>query len=125
MGHQVQGRLGWIDLTVEAAEQVRDFYSAVVGWTPDPVDMGGYEDFNMLDSAGDAVAGVCHRRGVNASIPRGWLPYFVVGDLDEAVGAVRGRGGAVPDGPRVAGDTRWAIATDPAGNAFALWEGQG
>ncbi|MGB6336961.1 MAG: VOC family protein, partial [Thermoanaerobaculia bacterium] len=36
------GKIGWTDLTVENADDVRDFYTAVVGWKPSPVDMGGY-----------------------------------------------------------------------------------
>ena len=34
------GSMAWIDLTVKNAETVRDFYSAVVGWTSEEVDMG-------------------------------------------------------------------------------------
>jgi predicted enzyme related to lactoylglutathione lyase len=34
------GSVGWIDLTVPEAEEVRDFYSAVVGWKSEPVDIG-------------------------------------------------------------------------------------
>ncbi len=46
------GEIAWLDLTVEDAESVRDFYSDVVGWTITPVDMGGYDDFCM-NSAGN------------------------------------------------------------------------
>jgi predicted enzyme related to lactoylglutathione lyase len=28
------GTIGWIDLTVPDAKSLRDFYSAVTGWTP-------------------------------------------------------------------------------------------
>lgn len=34
------GSIGWIDLTVDDAPRVRDFYAAVVGWKPEPVPMG-------------------------------------------------------------------------------------
>ena len=27
-----RGKIGWIDMTVDDAEGVRDFYTAVVGW---------------------------------------------------------------------------------------------
>lgn len=122
MTTRTKGRLGWIDLTVDDAEHVRDFYGAVVGWTPDDVDMGDYADFNMLDDAGTAVAGVCHRRGGNASMPTGWLPYFVVADLDAALAAALEGGGSVGDARTMGGSARWAIVRDPAGNAFAVWE---
>jgi len=64
------GSIGWTDLTVTDAEAIRKFYSAVVGWKADPVDMGGYNDFNMTPPAsGEAVAGVCHARGGNTDLP--------------------------------------------------------
>src|SRR5262245_42193861 len=70
------GKIGWIDLTVGDATRVRDFYEAVVGWKPEGVDMGGYQDFNMTQPAtGSAVAGVCHARGVNAGFPAQWMIY--------------------------------------------------
>jgi predicted enzyme related to lactoylglutathione lyase len=122
MAKKAKGRLGWIDLTVDDASRMRDFYGAVVGWTPQDVDMGEYADYSMLDSGGDSVAGVCHRRGGNASQPPGWVPYFVVADLDAALASVGERGGTVGQ-TRTMGETmRWAVVHDPAGNAFALWE---
>jgi diazepam-binding inhibitor (GABA receptor modulating acyl-CoA-binding protein) len=41
------GQIGWIDLTVPDAPALRDFYQGVTGWTPSPVEMGGYQDFCM------------------------------------------------------------------------------
>jgi predicted enzyme related to lactoylglutathione lyase len=56
-GPQV-GTIGWHDLTVEHAEAVRDFYTSVVGWKSEDVDMGGYADYQMLaPGSGEGVAG--------------------------------------------------------------------
>ncbi|MEO7142707.1 MAG: VOC family protein [Bryobacteraceae bacterium] len=64
------GKIGWMDLTVERAEAVRDFYSQVVGWRAAEVEMGGYADYSMnLPESGETVAGVCHARGHNADLP--------------------------------------------------------
>ncbi|PJA97553.1 MAG: glyoxalase, partial [Ignavibacteriales bacterium CG_4_9_14_3_um_filter_34_10] len=38
------GSIGWIDLTVNNAEEVRDFYSKVIGWKSENVPMGDYFD---------------------------------------------------------------------------------
>ena len=35
------GKVGWIDITVDDASGLRDFYSKVVGWQPENVGMGG------------------------------------------------------------------------------------
>ncbi len=117
------GSIGWLDLTVDEAEQVRDFYAAVVGWQPSPVDMGGYSDFNMQSPGrGQAVAGVCHARGINADLPPVWLVYFVVEDLDHSIQECLDRGGKVIAGPKeMGGQGRYCVLQDPAGAIAALW----
>ena len=42
-----KGGISWIDLTIENAPQVRDFYSAVIGLEPQDMPMGDYNDFVM------------------------------------------------------------------------------
>ena len=80
------GTIVWTDLTVANAEQVRDFYSQVVGWEPSPVDMGEYSDFGMnAPDTGNPVAGVCHARGPNANLPPQWLIYVTVKSLDQSI----------------------------------------
>lgn len=73
------GSIGWIDLTVPNAVELRDFYSAVVGWAPTPLEMDGYSDFLMqAPGTGAPQAGVCHARaGQNAAIPPVWLVYVI------------------------------------------------
>ena len=57
------GSIGWIDLTVPNADEVRDFYAQVTGWQPEALDMGGYSDYVMKTPDGEGKAGVCHARG--------------------------------------------------------------
>ena len=116
------GSIGWVDLTVPDAVELRDFYAEVTGWQPEPVDMGGYEDFQMCRPGdGQPAAGVCHARGGNAGLPAQWLIYVVVEDLDASLEAVRRRGGEVLAGPKGKGE-RYAVVRDPAGAALALWQ---
>jgi len=83
--------------------------------------MGGYEDFTMKDEHGSPRAGVCHRRGPNASVPAQWIAYFVVADLDRSLAEVGARGGSVLQPPRGEGG-RFAIVRDPAGAVCALYQ---
>ena len=54
------GKIGWLDMTVEDAPVVRDFYKAVVGWETDEIDMGGYSDYVMkMPASGEGVSGTC------------------------------------------------------------------
>jgi len=118
------GRIAWIDLTVDHAVEVRDFYRDVVGWTPSEVPMGDYADFMMhARGGGPAVAGVCHARGPNVGLPVQWLIYITVSDLDESLARCRARGGAVLREPTGMGPHgRYAVIRDPAGAAAALHE---
>lgn len=117
------GRVAWTDLTVEHAELIGDFYAKVTGWTPASVDMGDYADFNMLDSAGEPAAGVCHARGANADLPPQWLIYITVVDLDAALEACVSAGGDVLGAARGLGEMgRFAVIRDPAGAVAALYQ---
>jgi len=115
------GKVVWQDLTVPNATAVRDFYAAVVGWRHDPVEMGGYADFNMIPPGADVPAvGICHARGTNAKLPPQWLLYVQVADLDASLRACVERGGQVIDGPRGMGEQRFAVVRDPAGAHLGL-----
>ena len=117
------GAVSWIDLSVAEAETVRDFYAAVVGWTPEPVAMGGYDDFNMTAASGNPCAGICHAKGPNADLPSQWLIYITVADLDESVRKCQEQGGEVVAGPKSMGaQGAYAVIRDPAGAVCALYE---
>ena len=104
------------------AEQVRDFYRAVVGWTAKRVAMDGYDDFNMKGpDGGEAVADICHARGPNAKLPAQWLMYITVADLDARIQRCAEMGGKVIEGPRTLGDGRFCVIHDPAGAVAALF----
>jgi len=118
------GSIGWTDLTVDNAEEIRNFYSAVVGWKTDPIDMGGYNDFNMTPPASDeAVAGVCHAKGGNTGLPTQWIMYVTVEDIESSADRCKQLGGKVLTGPTgSAGKDRTCVIQDPAGAVIALYQ---
>lgn len=117
------GKIGWIDITVEDAEGLRDFYSAVAGWVPSEVDMGDYSDFCMMKPGGDEpAAGICHARGDNAQLPAQWLIYIVVQSVDDSAAACTANGGEVLVGPKPMGEGRFAVIRDPSGATAALYQ---
>jgi len=116
------GSIGWHDLTVENAEEVRDFYEQVIGWTSSPVDMKGYSDFSMVTPGGQTVAGVCHARGSNANLPPQWLLYFVVADVDKSAGTCKEQGGHILVAPSPLAGGRFCVIKDPAGAVCALYQ---
>ena len=117
------GRIGWIDMTVDDASAVRDFYKAVVGWTSTDVSMGDYDDYSMITPETDeCVAGICHARGSNAALPSGWLIYITVADVDESARACREHGGKLLVEPRGLAGGRFCVIEDPGGSVAALYQ---
>ena len=90
------GKIGWIDMTVDDADGLRDFYQSVVGWNVENTSMGDYSDYTMM-SPGDntAIAGICHSLGTNADMPGGWLIYITVADVAASAAACVSNGGQV------------------------------
>ena len=124
MTEQIQpkpGQIVWVDLTIPNAEEVRDFYSQLIGWQQDPVDMGGYNDFNMnLPGTDLPAAGVCYTRGENADLPPQWLIYIAVTDLEQRMETCLALGGKVIVRPKGDGFHRYCVIQDPAGAVAAL-----
>ena len=118
------GTIGWVDLTVPDAVRVRDFYTGVVGWATDPVDMGGYEDYCMVPPEGGApAAGVCHARGSNEGLPPVWLVYLTVADLDASARKVDELGGEILVAAKIMRRYgRYCVIKDPAGAVAASYE---
>ncbi|MFY9488230.1 MAG: VOC family protein [Solirubrobacterales bacterium] len=116
----------WADLTVDDAPAVRDFYEAVLGWKSEPMAMdAGYDDYVMTDpKTGEAVAGVCHKRGGNSELPSQWLIYLDVDDLAESIKQCEAHGGRVVIGPKSSSENTgpWAVIEDPAGAVLALMQ---
>ena len=123
MNHLKTGQIGWIDLTVPEAEGLRRFYAQVVGWKSDAIEMGGYHDHCMIPPGEDGpVAGICHARGENASMPPQWLIYITVEDLDRSLADCRALGGEIIVPARELGGGRCAVIRDPAGAVCALYQ---
>ena len=122
MGRQT-GKIGWVDISVDDATGLRDFYAGVVGLVPAAVSMGDYDDFNMtLPADGEPVCGICHARGVNADLPGGWLVYFIVDDVEASAAACAARGGTVLVEPRGLAGGRFCVIEDPSGAKAALYQ---
>jgi hypothetical protein len=117
------GEIGWIDISVEDASGLQDFYAQVTGWQPEALSMGDYDDFTMkTPTSGTAVAGVCHARGSNADLPPQWLIYITVADVDASAATCTDQGGRLIVPPRSMGSARFCVIEDPAGAVAALYQ---
>jgi len=115
------GAIVWRDLTVPDAENIKEFYSSVIGWQTQL--HPGCDDFNvMLPDTGEIVAGICHARGINAGIPPQWLMYVEVNNIQESMERCKKAGGTVVYGPRSIGTNNFCVIQDPAGAVLGLIE---
>lgn len=116
------GSIGWIDLTVTNASEVKDFYAEVIGWKPEGLSMGDYEDFNMTID-GEPRTGICHKKGPNANIPSQWMIYINVADMSASTQAVEKLGGKLlSEIKSMGGYGKFCIIEDPAGAVCTLFE---
>lgn len=120
------GTIGWIDLTVENADELRDFYKQVTGWKSSNVSMGTYNDYCMHPpTKEDPVAGICHSRGGNKNLPSQWLMYINVENLEQSIDSCISLGGKIISETRImTGQGKYCVIQDPAGAVVALFEPQ-
>lgn len=110
----------WVDYSSSDIDAVKAFYSGVLGWTytgGEP-EYGGY----LTCLSGDReAAGIAPQQ--DPSIPPQWTTYFATGDVDATCGRITEAGGSIAYPPMDVGPMgRMAIAADPQGNTFGLWQ---
>ncbi len=115
------GTIVGTDLTVDNAEDVRDFYAGVIGWEVESLTVDDHEDYVMKSPGGEWVAGVCHRLGPNADLPPQWLVYVAVADLEQSLARCADLGGTAITPIKGLGEgTSYVVVRDPAGAVLAL-----
>lgn len=115
------GQPCWIDASVPdaaAREGLMAFLGSLFGWTYDvgPPETGSY---TMAMSEGAPVAAL-------GEFPEGagfWTTYLRADDIEVTAGKVVEHGGQVFMGPMQVMDAGWmALAVDPVGAIFGLWQ---
>ncbi|MDH6132046.1 putative enzyme related to lactoylglutathione lyase [Kitasatospora sp. MAA4] len=112
----------WVTLMARDLEAAQDFYGPLLGWSFErgPDRWGPYVRA-VVD--GVAVAGLSS--SADLQLPVAWTTYFGTENADVTAERVQARGGTVAVGPLGFDEGRLAVASDPAGAPFGLWEGQG
>jgi len=117
----VTGGPCWTELGTSDLEAAKRFYADLFGWRPetDPrQEAGGYTVAHLGDAPVAAITPLYQE-----SQPVAWNVSFAVADADAAVEAVRAAGGTPVLGPMDIFDVgRFAVALDPGGAAFQLWQ---
>ena len=110
----------WVDYNAADMDAAKAFYTNVLGWTYTEAEpeYGGY--VTCLTN-GRAAAGMAPQQ--DPSTPPQWTTYFATDDLDATVCRITEAGGTMVFPPMDVGPMgRMAIASDPQGNVFGLWQ---
>lgn len=110
------GSVTWNDARVADAEAAKAFYSAVFGYTYDPVP-DAPDGYTTVLAGGEPVFGLV---AVAQGVPPHWLTYFSVADVDAAVAIAARSGAGVLMPAEDTGFGRIAVLTDPFGATLAL-----
>lgn len=113
------------DITSSKADELKQFYSQVVGWQTEEMKMsdekGEYADYVLKDKQGNQVGGICHKRGVNNDLPAQWIVYVNVDDIKQSVDKCIELGGKVlKEQKGEDGVYYYALIEDPAKGIIAL-----
>src|SRR5215471_18215678 len=114
------GALCWNELATAGLERAKTFFGALLGWQYQASDGGSA----TITNAGRRNGSIRELTGQERGTAPHWLPYFTVGDADDAArhaGQAGGRTLVPPTGTRAA---RIAVIADPQGATFTVYEGQ-
>jgi predicted enzyme related to lactoylglutathione lyase len=114
----------WADLMVPDQQAALDFYRDLFGWQGEvgPPETGGY---SVCTLHGKPVAGVMAAMAPDGgdTPPPAWTVYLATDDIDAGTQAVLDHGGRVMvPGMDVMDLGRMAVAADPAGAVFGMWQ---
>ncbi|NLU72996.1 VOC family protein [Streptomyces sp. HNM0575] len=114
----------WVDLMVPDQQAALDFYKDLFGWQGEigPPESGGYSVCTLHDKPVAGVMATMAGEG-EAAPPPAWTMYLATDDVDAAAHRVTQNGGTMIVEPVDVMDLgRMAVAEDPTGAVFGLWQ---
>lgn len=118
------GEFCWEELLTPDPDAAKAFYTSVIGWKTEDMDMGPeVGTYTMLARPDNGqTSGGIMRMPPDVEAPAHWLSYIAVEDVDDAAERAKGLGAAECVAPRdIPGIGRFAVFTDPAGAQFAVY----
>ncbi|HMQ34961.1 MAG TPA: VOC family protein, partial [Chloroflexaceae bacterium] len=121
VGSQVNdepGSAAWYELYSPDAGRARDFYTALLRATAEP--MPGDLEYYVLRHGEDQLCGVMQIDPAWGALKPQWITYFAVADADAAVAAIAANGGTVMSAVEDTPFGRMAAVADPGGAHFKV-----
>lgn len=118
----------WADLTVPSVADAKGFWGGLMGWTYNDMQSPSGADYSIASRDGNEAVGFLQLDEQLASkgVQPHWLTYFSVENVDAAAAQVVELGGQImQEAFDIPSAGRMAVAMDPQGAAFALWQAGG
>ena len=116
------GHIGWCDLMSDDVDKARDFYTGVLGWDTEVMDIG-QGPYTVFKADDRPVAGLMAKppEGPASFAPTAWTSYVTVDDVDARTARVAAAGGSVLAGPMdIPTVGRMSIIQDPTGGVIGI-----
>ena len=118
------GALCWTELNTRDTKAAEAFYTKMFGWTPKHSAPGSPMEYTEFSVNGQPSIGMMPmNEHMPAHVPSYWMPYFQVANTDASVAKVTELDGKITvPAQDIPGTGRFAIASDPQGAMFAVFQ---
>jgi uncharacterized protein len=115
------GKFVWFEVVTTDVARAKAFYSELIGWDLNPIDMGGFT-YEMINNQQQGVGGIVQ---APEGVPSHWISYLSVPDVDAKSASIVKAGGKVQgEAMTVPNVGRMVRVSDPLGSAFMLFHAQ-
>lgn len=118
------GALTMTQLNTSDTGAAASFYTELFGWQIASIDTGEGPSVWSINRADGRLNGAMMDLPPGAGAPSHWLGYFAVDDADATLQQIGELGGQVLVPPMTVPSGRFAVAQDPQGAFFAVFEGE-
>jgi len=117
------GIFSWRELITQDPEDSAKFYTDLLGWKTDTMEMPGGMNYTMFMAGERPIAGMMKSPSDKGEVPTTWISYITVEDLDATVAKDEELGAylCMPI-TEIPGKGRFAGVADPQGAPIAFWE---
>ena len=116
------GTFGWNELMTTDAEACKAFFTELMGWTTEAMDMPSGGTYTIFKHGDRPAGGMMQMSGAEfEGVPAHWTGYLTVEDVDATIDKCKALGGAVVFGPfDIENVGRFAVIADPTGATVGL-----
>ncbi|WBQ05695.1 VOC family protein [Kribbella sp. CA-293567] len=109
----------WVDLAADDAEAAAGFYAGLFGWD---CERQTTRDYWICKLDGEDVGGIGPKQPGTEHLPSRWTTYLATDQLDRTLEAVAAHQGTQLLKREIEDHGRMALAADPNGAIFGLWQ---